>query len=488
MYRVQGMLGKYIKFNNNIYIVKESNNNSSNSISLCNRSTNKFLRHTAGRIVESPYPEKGKDKYFYDDSSFIPVKTSVNYCKLRCSNKNFEKYYLSSNDGKYQNVISSKIYDDFYIYNLPKVGEKVVVCDEQFIVVNAFNNLDDCLSFKSIKDDLYLSYNTERNIIEKKCIDLNYTDNYSFIIEFDNEITYIVPTNALSNSKVSREIIYNDYVVSDYIYRSMINDLLVNTTNLLKNINDRVEFLEKKIDRLESIYVSNNPITSVPKAVGLLRRFQLNGTNLLVTFDRICRNSNIEYWLRAGTLLGAYRNKGFIPWDDDLDIGMTYENFKKFRIVIDNLKTLIDFYEFEPYSYKIFMKGKQSWIDIFVFYFKPQDVDLNTHKSLHEKIKRESSLKLAEFGVSDVYRKFVIQKTIEISSENQSDYLFMGIENYEKIYYCLQTDYVYPLKELEFEGHSFFVPNKTLDILLKNYGDIFNYPKTLKSNHVITKW
>ena len=51
---------------------------------------------------------------------------------------------------------------------------------------------------------------------------------------------------------------------------------------------------------------------------------------LIVEFDRVCRRLDISYFLFAGTLLGAVRHKGFIPWDDDLDVVMLRADYERF--------------------------------------------------------------------------------------------------------------------------------------------------------------
>lgn len=61
-----------------------------------------------------------------------------------------------------------------------------------------------------------------------------------------------------------------------------------------------------------------------------LRQCQLVLLKMLHVIDEICRENGISYFLESGTLLGAMRHDGFIPWDDDLDIGMTEGNYKKF--------------------------------------------------------------------------------------------------------------------------------------------------------------
>lgn len=58
--------------------------------------------------------------------------------------------------------------------------------------------------------------------------------------------------------------------------------------------------------------------------------------NMLVLFDKFCRKHELTYWIEGGTLLGAVRHNGFIPWDDDGDVSMPRKDFQRFLTLAKN--------------------------------------------------------------------------------------------------------------------------------------------------------
>ena len=94
---------------------------------------------------------------------------------------------------------------------------------------------------------------------------------------------------------------------------------------------------------------------------------------ILNEFIRICDENNLIYYMYAGSLLGAIRHKGFIPWDDDLDVVMYRKDFEKFKEIFialnhEKLELLCNETESE-YFYllsKLMLKGtrfEESWLN-----------------------------------------------------------------------------------------------------------------------------
>ena len=70
----------------------------------------------------------------------------------------------------------------------------------------------------------------------------------------------------------------------------------------------------------------------------LLRKLQSRLMDLMQKVHQICAENNIHYTMMGGTLIGAIRHHGFIPWDDDVDIAMPYVDYKKFIEVVTSHK------------------------------------------------------------------------------------------------------------------------------------------------------
>lgn len=90
------------------------------------------------------------------------------------------------------------------------------------------------------------------------------------------------------------------------------------------------------------------------------RKLQLKILDIVKDIDKLCKENNIDYYIIYGSALGAVRHKGFIPWDDDFDIGMTYDNYVKFLKLceekLDQENYYLQTYEKEENYYLSFAK------------------------------------------------------------------------------------------------------------------------------------
>lgn len=66
-----------------------------------------------------------------------------------------------------------------------------------------------------------------------------------------------------------------------------------------------------------------------------VKQLQIKILEIMKYIDKLCRDNRIVYYIMGGTALGAVRHGGFIPWDDDLDIFMTPEHYKRFKKVFE---------------------------------------------------------------------------------------------------------------------------------------------------------
>jgi lipopolysaccharide cholinephosphotransferase len=96
--------------------------------------------------------------------------------------------------------------------------------------------------------------------------------------------------------------------------------------------------------------------------------------NILCDVDDICKKHNVDYWLCGGTLIGAVRHKGFIPWDDDIDIVIKRKD-------LDNLKTCL---KLELPEYLKFVEPADGGDAFFDFVYRVKDVRYFLHDETEE--------------------------------------------------------------------------------------------------------
>lgn len=278
--------------------------------------------------------------------------------------------------------------------------------------------------------------------------------------------------------------IHNQIVLFNLIKISYINKIA------MKNIHDA-----ENENNFEYYKKNNVNITEIPKAKGKLRENQLKCITLLEQVANICEENNLNYWLAFGTLLGAYRHKGFIPWDDDIDICMLREDYEKiYPLIIDKFKDNPNFKLRKDFQRNFHIRihniqNETIGLDIFpVDVYPTNEINDRIIKELNKRIKKAN---LALDKIAKKYNKSttredcfadvkqVTQKYINSNDNHSFDkkILYYGID-YHHITnnYCLNYDVIFPLTALEFEGLSLKCPNNYLKYLSDEFGDYMQYP------------
>lgn len=243
-----------------------------------------------------------------------------------------------------------------------------------------------------------------------------------------------------------------------------------------------------------------------------LRQAQLVMLRILRIVDCICRKHDINYWLDAGTLLGAVRHGGFIPWDDDIDISMTRKDFERFsKIIATELPEDLFFQtkETDPAYYPYVLpkvRDKKSkfvedrrevsycqgiYIDVFQYDTYPNHLVLNllrwrhTIRAYRNRFPRKSlkrkvymlalyTVGLPSFVFLRGFEWFMKKFRDVVCNRPGQDLITYGVEYADKIPYT-QED-IFPLRDISFEGFSFLAPNNVDVYLKKTFGDYMQLP------------
>ena len=246
-----------------------------------------------------------------------------------------------------------------------------------------------------------------------------------------------------------------------------------------------------------------------------LKRLQDTELEILTAFDRFCTENDIRYSLYAGTALGAVRHKGFISWDDDIDVVMTRGEYNKF---IDRIRThpidgyTMDSPELNPYcaiSHAKMMKngtllissdweysrgGNHGiWIDIF-----PLDkITEKTKKRVYrigKKIifltrayggnKNDGWVKKAIRALARCVPKTAARRKLDRylyelavnDRQTQTDYQWTVLAAVGTFRYVYRTEMMEKMHRTAFDGHMFLLTDDYESMLHQLYGDYMTLP------------
>ena len=240
---------------------------------------------------------------------------------------------------------------------------------------------------------------------------------------------------------------------------------------------------------------------------------------ILEYVDIICKQNNLQYLLIGGTALGARRHGGFIPWDDDVDIGVPRGDYERLLMI---LKTKKDGYKIQdettekkyfcPFA-KLRKNGTvfKEKISIGLYEDNGIYIDIFPIDTLSEVSSLNTKIKLYKIKILNHALRFRYCRELYCSSEKAStfkhwilyipfiffsrDYLMKKLvnnmtsqNNREKHYAAnlagtnklekeiMEYDVFFPTKELEFEGKKYPCPNQIDQYLKKLYGNFIELP------------
>ena len=176
-------------------------------------------------------------------------------------------------------------------------------------------------------------------------------------------------------------------------------------------------------------------IKKVNNAVGDFRKHQLDNVQFLKKIIKLLNNNKIDYWLDCGTLLGAVRNNGFVPWDDDIDIGCFFKDYKKIIQILE-----------EAFPHNKYRNKQDNNIQIY-------DGDCMIDIFIYKPVKEVKKAIRCEQFMNDTH---------ELSP------------HYSRAF---PEELLKPFKMAEYEGDLYNIPNDFDNYLMSRYGNYMRLPK-----------
>ncbi len=250
--------------------------------------------------------------------------------------------------------------------------------------------------------------------------------------------------------------------------------------------------LEQEVHCLYSFLNMALDIRNCPPAHGALRQTQEQCLALLRRVAAALERHQLAYWLDFGTLLGAVRHKGFIPWDDDIDICMVRPDYDKALRVLQEEFADGEFELREASaagSYcqlRINRKSDSVGLDIFPVDEYAGDIHNEEERQQLVSKTRQARAELASYlqkhpqadlrkAVADITREMILDGR---DATPGGPVLFYAIDfPHPQDQVVLRRDELFPLGRIAFEGVEFPCPKNAEKFLTMRYGDWMAWPR-----------
>ena len=285
---------------------------------------------------------------------------------------------------------------------------------------------------------------------------------------------------------------------------------------LIKQLNEKNEYLfwlSMQRENEPQREVKKRIMRSLPPANGELRLIQLSNNFILQRIKKICDENDIRLMLDYGTLLGAVRHSGFIPWDDDIDVVILRKDVDRFASLIRgdgllSLETYYGWYGLYAVRKVKFASCPNFWVDIWVCDTIPVDDNIMstwektfalTNKYmmfLQDLIVKRHGVEIKnKNAVTDpVIDKEIKQFTQSIFNDNpwysgqDAQAFCLGFDNaphFRTLFGIVPfpTDNPILKNELVFEGQKYDVISCYDKKLQQMYGDYWGFPQAVTPNH-----
>jgi lipopolysaccharide cholinephosphotransferase len=223
----------------------------------------------------------------------------------------------------------------------------------------------------------------------------------------------------------------------------------------------------------------------------------------MIFLDNICQKYDIQYWLDYGSLLGPVRHGGFLPWDDDVDLGMLKYEFDKLlkyttkEIKDNNLEGYLFIKDMKKYDdtvtgfIQIISQSPQlpnmlACIDILPYEYLKNDENLEKQE-LREKISNQVEVTQKEFLEKEYFKTNPVEANEKLNEiigivDHEDEYIIPSAVNLRpgriRIY---KTDEMFPLQKVKFGEYSFLAAREEKTYLEMSYGeDFMKMPKNIK--------